>query len=223
MFTGRRNSWSRFTGWKLYAIFPAFPRYSPRRPPIIPVPGAGVQRATAWRRGFVGAGNAGRGAAGNPCAEIQETRSPDLNTVAAGGNPRVTGEGCSGRNDRIPRSTRLGPESFKAHRVHATSSHGWSQRLVAEAWSARWPDDQKTFKNISYWEQWPGSTGHAPSLESLERLACIYECSVSDLLSDRPNFDRRSSLEIPGPRTTVPDTPGFVGDLSNDLSFHCAK
>ncbi len=69
-------------------------------------------------------------------------------------------------------------------RVAMRLVHGWSQREAAEAWNLRWPADLKTFKNFSYWELWPGSTGHAPSLDSLMRLAELYECSVSDLLVD---------------------------------------
>lgn len=69
-------------------------------------------------------------------------------------------------------------------RVAMRLVHGWSQRDAAEAWNQRWPADLKTFKNFSYWELWPSATGHAPSLDSLERLAQLYECSVSDLLVD---------------------------------------
>jgi hypothetical protein len=67
-----------------------------------------------------------------------------------------------------------------AHRL----ARGWSQREAADRWNERWPDDPKTFKNFSYWEQWPNRTGYAPSLEVLGRLAELYACGVSDLLSD---------------------------------------
>jgi hypothetical protein len=73
-------------------------------------------------------------------------------------------------------------------RVALRMAHGWSQRQAAEQWCARWPDDLKTFKNFSAWEQWPGSTGHAPSLATLDRLARLYECSVSDLLADAEDY-----------------------------------
>ena len=69
-------------------------------------------------------------------------------------------------------------------RVALRQAHGWSQPQAAARWTARWPDDPKTFKNFSYWELWPGGTGHAPSLDTLDRLAQLYECSVSDLLAD---------------------------------------
>ena len=69
-------------------------------------------------------------------------------------------------------------------RVALRLAHGWSQPQAAARWTARWPDDPKTFKNFSYWEQWPGPTGHAPSLETLDKLAQLYECKMTDLLAD---------------------------------------
>ncbi|HEV7831538.1 MAG TPA: hypothetical protein VGP04_22410, partial [Pseudonocardiaceae bacterium] len=69
-------------------------------------------------------------------------------------------------------------------------AHGWSQGEVVDQWNSRWPDQLKTFKNISYWELWPGGTGHAPSFDSLGKLAQLYQCSVADLLADLP--DHRS-------------------------------
>jgi hypothetical protein len=64
----------------------------------------------------------------------------------------------------------------------------WSQRDAAEQWNTLWPAEPKTFKNFSYWELWPGSTGHAPSLDVLGRLAELYECSIADLVSDCGDF-----------------------------------
>jgi len=87
-------------------------------------------------------------------------------------------------------------------RVALRLAHGWSQREAADRWTERWPDDPKTFKNISYWEQWPARTGYAPSLDVLARLAELYGCHVADLLSDYsdhrdvdPMFRARSDLE----------------------------
>src|SRR5450432_3793277 len=45
-------------------------------------------------------------------------------------------------------------------RVALRQAHGWSQPQAAEQWTVRWPDDPKSFKNFSYWEQWPSQTGH---------------------------------------------------------------
>jgi transcriptional regulator with XRE-family HTH domain len=73
-------------------------------------------------------------------------------------------------------------------RVALRQAHGWSQPQAAEQWTVRWPDDPKTFKNFSYWEQWPSQTGHAPSLETLDRLAQLYECRVTDLLDDCDDY-----------------------------------
>jgi len=66
--------------------------------------------------------------------------------------------------------------------------HGWSQQDAADRWNERWPNDPKTFKNFSYWEQWPAPTGHAPSLDVLARLAVLYECSLADLVADRADY-----------------------------------
>jgi transcriptional regulator with XRE-family HTH domain len=75
-------------------------------------------------------------------------------------------------------------------RVAFRLAHGWSQRDTADRWNERWPADPKTFKSISYWENWPSSTGHEPSLDVLSRLAELYECRVADLLVDCADFRR---------------------------------
>jgi hypothetical protein len=69
-------------------------------------------------------------------------------------------------------------------RVAFRLAHGWSQRTAADKWTERWPADPKTFKNFSYWEIWPADSGHAPSLDVLDKLAQLYECSIADLLID---------------------------------------
>lgn len=107
--------------------------------------------------------------------------------------------GTSGRRERAEIVTRLRGEG-KAWvevardlrdrygvnaRVAFRWAHGWSQSEAAAAWCERWPDDPKTFKNISYWERWPQS-GHPPSLPTLDRLARLYECNIADLVEDIP-------------------------------------
>jgi hypothetical protein len=73
-------------------------------------------------------------------------------------------------------------------RVALRLSHGWSQQMAANEWNKRWPADPKTFKNISYWELWPSTSGRAPSLDVLGKLAQLYECSVADLLIDCADY-----------------------------------
>jgi hypothetical protein len=72
-------------------------------------------------------------------------------------------------------------------------AHGWSQRDAAERWNSHWPTDLKTFKNFSYWELWPSSTGYAPSLDVLSKLAELYECRMADLLCDCADFRYQDS------------------------------
>jgi hypothetical protein len=67
-------------------------------------------------------------------------------------------------------------------------AHGWTQQRAADEWTKRWPDDPKTFKNFSYWEQWPSESGYEPSLDVLTRLAELYQCAVADLLMDCGDF-----------------------------------
>ncbi len=83
-------------------------------------------------------------------------------------------------------------------RIALRQAHGWSQPQAAERWNARWPDDPKTFKNFSYWEQWPAPTGHAPSLDTLDRLAQLYECRITDLLTDCADYSKVSRTATPG-------------------------
>ncbi len=81
-------------------------------------------------------------------------------------------------------------------RVALRQAHGWSQPQAAERWTELWPEDPKTFKNFSYWEQWPGQTGHAPSLDTLDRLARLYECKVTDLLGDCHDYGMRQTAAL---------------------------
>ncbi len=78
-------------------------------------------------------------------------------------------------------------------RVAFRYAHEWSQHQAAHEWNLRWPDELKTFKSFSSWEQWPSRTGHAPTFDNLGKLAELYECAVTDLLADLPNFRHRDS------------------------------
>jgi transcriptional regulator with XRE-family HTH domain len=73
-------------------------------------------------------------------------------------------------------------------------AHGWSQRQAADEWNSRWPDEPKNLKSFSYWEVWPSSTGHEPSLEVLNRLAHLYQCSVADLMIDLADYSRLDAI-----------------------------
>ena len=66
--------------------------------------------------------------------------------------------------------------------VAARAAHGWSRTEVAQAWNERWPDEDKSFKNLQYWEAWPGPAGYPPALPDLIRLAELYQMAASDLL-----------------------------------------
>ncbi|WP_132207565.1 XRE family transcriptional regulator [Kribbella steppae] len=87
-------------------------------------------------------------------------------------------------------------------RVAFRLAHDWSQRDAADRWNQRWPADPKTFKNFSYWEQWPAATGYAPSLEVLARLAELYQCSVADLVADLADFRWTDSAHAAGGNLT---------------------
>ena len=68
-------------------------------------------------------------------------------------------------------------------RVAFRLAHGLTQAQVAERWNDLWPDPvPKTAKHISYWEVWPAPGGRAPSLDTLNKLAMIYQCAAGDLL-----------------------------------------
>lgn len=82
-------------------------------------------------------------------------------------------------------------------RVAFRLARTWSQRQAADEWNRRWPDEPKTFKSFSYWELWPSSTGHEPSLTVLGKLARLYECSVSDLVADLSDYRHRDSAQQP--------------------------
>jgi hypothetical protein len=71
-------------------------------------------------------------------------------------------------------------------RVAFRYAHGWSQRRAADEWNRRWPDELKTAKIFSYWEQWPSNTGHVPSFDNLCKLAELYGCAVERLAVYRP-------------------------------------
>jgi hypothetical protein len=98
-------------------------------------------------------------------------------------------------------------------RVALRLAHGWSQGDAADRWNDRWPDDAKTYKNISYWEQWPAPTGYTPSLDVLAKLAQLYECHVAELLCDVG--DNRSGDPVFRARRYVQGLPAVVATSAN--------
>ncbi len=80
-------------------------------------------------------------------------------------------------------AARIQDEHRVSTRMAFRMAHGWTQAQVAERWNAQWPDQEapKTAKQISYWEAWPAPSGRAPSLDTLDKLAFLYQCSAGDL------------------------------------------
>ena len=103
-------------------------------------------------------------------------------------------------------------------RVALRLARGWSQRDAAEHWNARWPWEPKTFKNFSYWENWPSSTGHTPSLDVLGRLAELYECRTADLLADAPDFRSQDTAYRARIGMAELSTPGCNGQAGAELA-----
>jgi len=77
-------------------------------------------------------------------------------------------------------------------RVAFRLAHGLTQADVALRWNDEWPDEEspKTAKHISYWEAWPAPSGRTPSLDTLNKLAFLYECAAGDLLDGEDHSDR---------------------------------
>lgn len=111
-------------------------------------------------------------------------RDPSLRQVRRQWAAELRSQGCTWVEIAAAFADRYGVNPRVAFRL----AHDWSQRETADQWNRRWPDDSKTFKNISYWEQWPAPTGYAPSLDVLARLAELYQCSVADLVVDLADF-----------------------------------
>ena len=109
-------------------------------------------------------------------------------------------------------------------RVAMRLAHGWSQREVADQWTSAWPDDPKTLKHISYWEQWPAETGHEPGLNVLASLARLYQCSIGDLLADLGDYRHADSAMITPAGTGVQSVlAGLAWPPRQDASFDVAE
>lgn len=68
-------------------------------------------------------------------------------------------------------------------RVAMRVAHGFSPDQVADIWNNLWPDGARiTPRQVTLWETWPDVGGRAPSQQTLNRLALVYRCGVSDLV-----------------------------------------
>jgi hypothetical protein len=92
-------------------------------------------------------------------------------------------------------------------RVAFRWAHGWTQDDVARQWCSLWPDEPRTNQNLSTWERWP-QAGHEPSLQTLGRLARIYACDASDLVTD---MGRYRHLDAAPPPTIADAGDGMTG------------
>jgi hypothetical protein len=106
-------------------------------------------------------------------------------------------------------------------RVALRLAHGWSQRQAADQWNERWPAEPKTFKNFSYWENWPSKTGYAPSLDVLGRLAELYECCVGDLLVDYADFRHRDVTH--GTRQKLDHVRAVISEVTTSQGNRCTE
>lgn len=71
----------------------------------------------------------------------------------------------------------------------ARQAHDWSQQQAVDEWRRRWPTEPVEQKTLSAWECWPhGRSGHAPSLDTLARLAELYEVAAADLIAGWADF-----------------------------------
>lgn len=113
----------------------------------------------------------------------------------------MRGNGCSWRQVADEFVRQWGLTYLQAFRL----AHSWSQEEAANHYNSRWcPDRPLSGKHISYWELWPSKSGKEPSLRRLSQLAEVYECTVSDLLSDLGSKKERRALTGPDdldPRT----------------------
>jgi tetratricopeptide (TPR) repeat protein len=85
-------------------------------------------------------------------------------------------------------------------RVAFRLAHGLTQADVARRWNEQWPDPDspKTAKQVSYWELWPAASGRCPSIETLNRLAFLYQCSAGELL-DGEDYSHLDSVHASPP------------------------
>lgn len=89
-------------------------------------------------------------------------------------------------------------------------AHGWTQSQAADAWNQKWSDRIKTDKDIGTME------ARRPGINTLAQLAELYQCAVSDLITDTGNFRH---LDDRAPSTATTSPPPTVGrtDVSSTV------
>lgn len=102
----------------------------------------------------------------------------------------------------------------------ARQAHDWSQQRAVDEWRARWPGSPVEQKTLSAWECWPhGRSGHAPSLDTLGRLAELYEVAAADLVAGWADF--RATVTPAGVDGGYPanvDRRTFIGVTSGAIA-----
>jgi hypothetical protein len=123
----------------------------------------------------------------------------------------MRGDGCSWRQVADEFALRWGYSYLQAFRL----AHGLSQEAAAGHYNNKWkPQRPLTGKYISYWEMWPARTGKEPPLDKLGMLASVYECSISDLLTNVGDHRRLDSAF----ERLSDSTPGLSKDALTTLT-----
>ncbi|MCP2328445.1 transcriptional regulator with XRE-family HTH domain [Hamadaea flava] len=100
-------------------------------------------------------------------------------------------------------------------RVAYRQALGLTQQRVADRWNQLFPSDRPvTHKQISYWEAWPSASGRPPSIEDLNKLAQIYQCSAAALL-DGADFTAYDAVTAVSPEAATAAVA--VGDRTNSV------
>lgn len=128
---------------------------------------------------------------------------------------RDEGRSSTAEIARVLRERYPGLSARKAIRL----VRGWTQEEAAAEWARRF-GEPKAAKQFSYWENWPHS-GHPPSLDKLDRLAQLYECSSADLLADLPDYGQRNQAPGTDDPTDRDAAPGrSLLAIPNEGSLH---
>lgn len=82
--------------------------------------------------------------------------------------------------------------------AHTRHGRCWTQKDAVDAWKRAFPDDRcPEAKELSRWEIWPHPGGVRPSFDTLDKMAEVYECAISDLLADVSDYRHLDSATRP--------------------------